>query len=202
MAQIFIAGIGTEVGKTLVSAIVCRAWNADYWKPIQCGDLDNADAHKIASLSPNTKIHATQIELKTPASPHHAAQWENKRISISDLTLPQTKNHLVIEAAGGILVPLNEHETMLNLAQKFTDECVLVSRHYLGSINHTLLTINELKRNNLKIKGIVFVGEDVGSNEEIILKISGLKKLISIPTVKDVNREFIDEQAKLFAKIG
>ncbi len=142
----FITGISTEVGKTLVSAIVTEALEADYWKPIQSGDLDDSDSHKIERLisNPKTKIHPNSYALKTPMSPHAAADIDGVRIDTTKIVTPQTANDLVIEGAGGLLVPLNEKETIADLI-KPGYKVILVSRNYLGSINHTLLSVEALK---------------------------------------------------------
>ncbi len=173
--KIFITGIGTDVGKTVASAIVTQALEADYWKPIQAGDLDHSDSHKIQSLISNSKtvIHPNAYALNTPASPHWAADIDGLRIDLKKIKEPKTQNHLVIEGAGGVLVPLNEQDCVLDLIQK-EYQVIVVSRHYLGSINHTLLTIEMLKSRNLSVAGIIFSGDEHPSTEQIILKKTGL----------------------------
>ena len=175
---IFVTGIGTDVGKTIASAIITEALEADYWKPIQSGDLDNSDSHKIKKLLSNhkTKIHPNAYAFSTPASPHFSAAVENVSIEIDQIVRPKTKNTLVIEGAGGVLVPLNEQNLLIDLALP-SDKVVVVSRNYLGSINHTLLTIEALKVRNLSIAGIIFNGARNEATESIILKYSGLNCL-------------------------
>ena len=145
--KIFITGIGTDVGKTIASAIITQALEADYWKPIQAGDLDNSDSHKIQRYISNDKtiIYENSYKLNTPASPHLAAKLDGITIDLKKITEPKTKNHLVIEGAGGILVPLNNSDCIIDLIQK-EYKVIVVSRHYLGSINHTLLTFEALKK--------------------------------------------------------
>jgi dethiobiotin synthetase len=171
----FITGIGTEVGKTIASAIVTEALEADYWKPIQAGDLDNSDTHKVKRLITNKKsvFHENAFELNTPMSPHAAAEIDGVKISAKKINQPKTKNSLVIEGAGGLLVPINDKETIADLV-KPDHEVIIVSKHYLGSINHTLLTVEALKFRNLTCAGIIFSGEEHPSSEEIIKKITGL----------------------------
>lgn len=171
----FITGIGTEVGKTIASAIVTEALEADYWKPIQAGDLDNSDTHKVKRLVTNKKsvFHENAFELNTPMSPHAAAEIDGVKISAKKIKQPKTKNSLVIEGAGGLLVPINDKETIADLI-KPDHKVILVSRHYLGSINHTLLTVEALKNRNLTCAGIIFSGEENPSSEEIIKKMTGL----------------------------
>ena len=168
--KLFITGIGTDVGKTITSAIVTQALEADYWKPIQAGDLDNSDSHKVKSKVKSQKsvVHPNAYELKTPASPHLAAQIDGITIDIKKIIEPKTTNHLVIEGAGGILVPLNDNDCIIDLIQP-DYKIILVSRHYLGSINHTLLTFEALKSRNLKVAGIIFSGDENQATEEIIL---------------------------------
>lgn len=168
--KLFITGIGTDVGKTIASAIITQALEADYWKPIQAGDLDNSDSHKIQKYISNntTEIHANSYKLNTPASPHLAAAKDGISIDINKIIEPKTTNHLVIEGAGGLLVPLNENDCIIDLIQK-DYKVILVSRHYLGSINHTLLSFEALKSRKIQLDGIVFSGEENKATEEIIL---------------------------------
>ncbi len=176
--KIFITGIGTDVGKTVASAIVTESLEADYWKPIQAGDLDHSDSHKIKSLISNSKtvIHPNAYALNTPASPHWAAEIDGLRIELKKIKEPKTKNHLVIEGAGGVLVPLNEQDCVIDLIQP-DYQVIVVSRHYLGSINHTLLTVEALKSRNLSLAGIIFSGNQHPSTEQIILEKTGLTML-------------------------
>jgi len=174
--KIFITGIGTDVGKTIASAIVVQALEADYWKPIQAGDLDNSDSHKVKSLVSNTKtqFHENSYKLNTPASPHLAAYLDGISIDLKQIAEPKTKNNLVIEGAGGILVPLNDKDCVVDLIQK-DYKVIVVSRHYLGSINHTLLTIEALQNRKITVAGIIFSGDENKATEEIILKKSNSK---------------------------
>lgn len=174
--KLFITGIGTDVGKTIASAIVVEALEADYWKPIQAGDLDNSDSHKVKSFVSNStsKFHPNSYALNTPASPHLAAALDGISIDLKQIKEPKTKNNLVIEGAGGILVPLNEHDCVVDLIQK-EYKVIVVSRHYLGSINHTLLTIEALQNRKITVAGILFSGDENQATEEIILKKSGAK---------------------------
>ncbi len=174
--KLFITGIGTDVGKTIASAIVVEALQSDYWKPIQAGDLDFSDTHKVKSQISNTKtqFHLNAYALNTPASPHFAAQLDGIVIDLKKIIEPKTDNHLVIEGAGGILVPLNDSDCIVDLIQK-DYKVIVVSRHYLGSINHTLLTIEALKTRKISVAGIIFSGDENKATEEIILKKSGAK---------------------------
>ena len=168
--KLFITGIGTDVGKTIASAIVTQALEADYWKPIQAGDLDNSDSHKIQKYISNnkTEIHTNSYKLNTPASPHLAAAIDRITIDIKEINEPKTTNHIVIEGAGGLLVPLNDTDCIIDLIQK-DYKVILVSRHYLGSINHTLLSFEALKIRKIPLAGIIFSGDENKATEEIIL---------------------------------
>jgi dethiobiotin synthetase len=168
--KLFISGIGTDVGKTIASAIVTQALEADYWKPIQAGDLDNSDSHKIQKYISNnkTEIHTNSYKLNTPASPHLAAAIDRITIDIKEINEPKTTNHIVIEGAGGLLVPLNDTDCIIDLIQK-DYKVILVSRHYLGSINHTLLSFEALKIRKIPLAGIIFSGDENKATEEIIL---------------------------------
>lgn len=173
--KIFVTGIGTDVGKTVASAIITEALKADYWKPVQAGDLDNSDSHKIERYISNrqTIIHPSAYKLKTPASPHLAAMLDNISIDLNNIKEPETDNHLLVEGAGGLLVPLNDTDTIADLIQP-DYKVIIVSRHYLGSINHTLLTCEVMKSKGVTISGIIFNGDENPSTEEIILKKTGV----------------------------
>ncbi|UOY04700.1 dethiobiotin synthase [Muricauda sp. SCSIO 64092] len=168
--KLFITGISTDVGKTIASAIITEALEADYWKPVQAGDLHYGDSHKVKEMISNTKsvIHPNNYALNTPMSPHAAAEIDGVTIDLNTILEPKTDNHLVIEGAGGLLVPLNDEETILDLI-KPEYKVVVVSRHYLGSINHSLLTINALEQKGFKV-GIIFSGDKHPTTESIILK--------------------------------
>jgi dethiobiotin synthetase len=197
--KLFITGISTDVGKTIASAIITEALEADYWKPIQAGDLENSDSHKVKSLLSNKKtvLHPNSYQLQTPASPHLAAALDGIVIDLNKITEPITKNHLIIEGAGGVFVPLNENDTVVDLIQ--TDyKVIVVSRHYLGSINHTLLTIEALQNRKINIAGIVFNGEENKSSEAIILNKTGLKCIGRIEEEPYFDQNVILEYAEMF----
>ena len=175
----FITGIGTDVGKTVVAAILTEALEADYWKPVQAGDLAQSDSIKVKDLISNEKtiIHPEGIKLTSPMSPHVAAEIDNVQISLSDFNIPKTENNIIIEGAGGLMVPLNDKDLIIDLIEKLNVEVVLVSQNYLGSINHTLLSLESLKARNLKVIGIIFNGDENPETEKYILNYSGLKCL-------------------------
>ncbi|HLV70029.1 MAG TPA: dethiobiotin synthase, partial [Xanthomarina sp.] len=183
MKTYFVTGISTEVGKTIASAILVEALQADYWKPIQAGELDHSDTQKVERLVSNkkSKFHPNSFALKTPMSPHAAAEIEGVSITLKDIKAPKTKNHLVIEGAGGLLVPINNTQTILNLI-KPEYHVIVVSRHYLGSINHTLLTVNLLKEKGFQVS-LIFSGNEHKTTEAII------KKMTKVPIIGRIDEE-------------
>ena len=202
MNKIFITGIGTDVGKTIVSAIVVEALAADYWKPIQAGELGYSDSHKIEELISNdrSRIYDSSYALKTPMSPHAAAAIDGITIELDKITSPNTVNNIVIEGAGGLLVPLNENETILDLIDN-DYKIVVVSRHYLGSINHTLLTIEVIKSHGFEISGIIFSGKKNETTEEIIKKLSGVRVLGRIDEEEVFNKDVVKRYANSFKQV-
>lgn len=197
----FITGISTEVGKTVVSAIITEALEADYWKPVQAGELNHSDTHKVQQWVSNKKtiFHPSAYALQTPMSPHAAAEIDGISISAKTIKRPKTKNNLVIEGAGGLLVPLNEKVTMLDLIQPL-DKVILVSKHYLGSINHTLLSIEALKNRGLNVFGIIFNGAETSTTEHIIASMSGVPILGHIDPEPYIDRNVVSEYAEYFRK--
>ena len=197
--KLFITGISTDVGKTIASAIITEALQADYWKPVQAGDLEYSDSHKIRNYISNstTTIHENSYRLHTPASPHLAARLDGITIDIQKIKEPETANHLVIEGAGGIFVPLNDTDCVLDLIRE-DYKVIVVSRHYLGSINHTLLTIEALQNRNVKVAGIVFSGNENPSSEEIILQKTGAAFLGRIEEEPYFDKNVIRYYADLF----
>lgn len=197
--KLFITGIGTDVGKTITAAIITQALEADYWKPIQAGDLENSDSHKIERYISNntTVIHENSYKLNTPASPHLAAELDGITIDVKQIKEPKTKNHLVIEGAGGILVPLNANDCIVDLIKE-DYKVIVVSRHYLGSINHTLLTFEALKTRKIKVAGIIFSGDENKATEEIILSKTKAKRIGRIDNEPYFDQNVIQYYADLF----
>ena len=201
MTPIFISGIGTGVGKTLVSAIVTEALQADYWKPIQAGYEDGTDALRVKDLLSNsaTIIHPEAYMLRMPASPHLAAKKEKITIDINLIkttfkSLPVSNKYLVIEGAGGLMVPLNEHEFITDLIQKLEAPVILVSQNYLGSINHSLLSAAICKQKNIPVMGWIFNDQSAGYEEEIA-HWSGYPLLASIPKCSSINKVVVQKLA-------
>lgn len=199
MQRIFVTGTDTNAGKTVASAIIVTALNADYWKPVQAGDLENTDTHKVAHWSPEGSIcWPERYRLTQPASPHISAEWDGIRISLTDFEMPDTNNNLVIEGAGGLLAPLNDIDSVVDLITHLNCEVVLVSRHYLGSINHTLLSAHLLQTRNIPVKGIIFNGTPIPGTEEIILARTGFRFLGRIEPETNINKKAIEKYALQF----
>ena len=203
MRKIFVTGIGTDVGKTVVSAILVDALKADYWKPIQAGSYNDTDSQKLKKLisSTDTVIHPEAYCLKTPMSPHTAAEAEGITLEPEKINLPDTQKTLIIEGAGGLMVPLNEKFFMVDFIQKFDAETILVIQNYLGSINHSLLTIEVLKYRKANVLGIIFNGSPHKLSEDIILGYSGFKMLGRVTKERQINKEIIAKYVPQFTTI-
>lgn len=198
-SSIFITGTGTGVGKTVVSAIVTEAWQADYWKPIQAGFDEGTDALAVKNLISNTQtiIHPEVYKLALPASPHIAARQEGVEINLDEISncKPQTSNSkLVIEGAGGIMVPINDTQFIIDLIEQLQVKVILVSRNYLGSINHSLLTASICKQRGIDVLGWIFNDQYLDYENEIVAW-SGYPKIGSIPFTQKVDKAFVKTQA-------
>ena len=195
--QFTITGIGTDVGKTVVSSIVAEALKATYWKPVQAGDLDKSDSIKVESYTSNVKVLEEAYRLSEPMSPHAAAEIDGMTISLAKLKLPQVDSSFIVEGAGGLMVPLdNDGLTFADAIVSWGLPTIIVSRHYLGSINHSLLTAEVLKSKGIKIAGFVFVGDENKATESIILKHTGIRMIGRIPISEKLDKNFIASQAE------
>ena len=198
MKPIFITGTGTDVGKTLIAAIVTEALQADYWKPVQAGFSDGTDSLFVREMISNSqsKIHPELYKLQMPASPHLAAAAEQKEIKIKEIIthLPKTKNRLIIEGAGGLMVPLNKKKMILNLIKELKAKVIIVSKNELGSINHSLLTAAVLKKEKADVAGWIFT-EEYQHYENEIAGWSGYPVIASVKHLPVISKETIKEQA-------
>lgn len=204
MRKLFVTGIGTDVGKTVVSAILVEALKADYWKPVQTGAFFSSDSDTVRKLISNSVsvIHPESYSLKDPKSPHEAAANENVTIDPANIILPASSNKaLVIEGAGGVMVPMNDSYFIIDLIKKFDAEAVVVTQNYLGSINHSLLTIDALKQRGIKIAGVVFNGSPHLPSEEIILNYTGVKRLARLAREDKIDKATILKYTKDFENI-
>lgn len=199
MKRYFVTGIGTGIGKTLVSAILTEALQADYWKPVQAGNLDDPDSLWVSDFisNPFSVIHPATHNLSEPMSPHAAAAIDGVDIQLSDFKSPETSRDLIVEGAGGLMVPLNHQgDLIIDLIPHVADEVILVSQHYLGSINHTLLSAQVLKDRGIPVKGIIFNGDKNPETESIILQVTGLPCLARIPVAEEEMKSFVKAQAE------
>jgi len=200
MRKIFVTAIGTDVGKTIVSSVLVEALKADYWKPIQAGLIPETDTQVVKRLISNSqsKIHPEAFVLKNAMSPHAAAALENVELTIDKIKIPETNNTIIIEGAGGLMVPLNEKEMVVDLIKKLDADVVLVIQNYLGSINHTLLSIELLKQKGVKVLGIIINGEKNSASEELILNYSGFKLLGRLNKETSFDKDVVLKYAKAF----
>lgn len=197
MKGIVVAGIGTGIGKTFIATILTEALEADYWKPVQAGSLDFTDTDFVKQHISNTKtvFHSETYRLSAPMSPHAAAKIDGIEISLEKLSIPETKNTIIIEPAGGLMVPLNDSQLNIDLLQRWNLPVVLVSQVYLGSINHTLLSVEALKTRSINLMGIIFNGERNRATEEFILNYTGTKCLATINQEKAFDKAVIRKYA-------
>lgn len=200
---IFVTGIGTGIGKTFVSAILAKALEADYWKPVQAGYEEGTDSEWVANWLQETGsiVHPEVYRLAKPASPHIAAREEGITIDISKICeqIPKNDRTLLIEGAGGILVPLNESQFVADLIKEMGAKVILVSRNYLGSINHSLLTARVCREMQIPVIGWIFNDQYLNYEEEIV-KWSNFPRIASIPWTDNINGTFINSQATAITK--
>lgn len=199
---LFISGTGTGVGKTIVAAIITEALEADYWKPVQAGVADGTDAIEVKALISNkhSVIYEEAYKLSVAASPHIAAAKENIRINLETihgkyLGLPDTGRPLVIEGAGGIMVPLNEHEFVIDLVKMLNAKLILVSKNYLGSINHSMVTAMACSQKDVDTAGWIFNDQYMDYEDEIV-EWTDIPKIGSVPFCEIISKPFIKEQAE------
>jgi len=195
--QFIVAGIGTEIGKTFISSVLVEALQADYWKPIQSGGLDFSDTDTVKSLVSvsNNTFFPEAYRLNEPLSPHAAAALDGVTIELSKIQLPVTERNLIVELAGGLMVPLSDNDLVIDMVQQLNLPVILVSKNYLGSINHTLLSIEALRSRNIPVEGIIFNGISNASTEHFILNYTKLKCLGRIPTQAEIDKPAVRKLA-------
>jgi dethiobiotin synthetase len=197
--NLFVTAIDTNVGKTVVSALLVEQLGWNYWKPVQSGIEDGTDTQSLKNLVTRKDItyYPEAYRLTQPLSPHAAAKIDGVDIKLENIQLPQ-ENNLIIEGAGGIMVPLNDSgDCIIDLIRQCNCEVLLVSRNYLGSINHTLLTLSVLKQHNLPVKGIIMIGASNPASETIITKISNCPIIYRMPQLPQVNAEILSTLEKI-----
>ncbi len=201
MSGFFVTGIGTDIGKTVVSAVLVESLKAHYWKPVQSGGLDFSDSDFIKEYTnQGLNVHHEAYVLQQPMAPFFAANLEYKKIEIQHIKLPKYNNTIIVEGAGGLMVPLTDHLLVSDLIKHLNLPVILVSKNYLGSINHALLSVEYLKQKNIPIVGIIFNGDANPDSEVFILKYTGLKLLGRIPKADIISKGFIIKQAEEIRK--
>lgn len=193
----FITGIGTNVGKTVVSAVLTEALNADYWKPVQSGSTEGTDRQMVSSLisNPKSRFYTETYCFEAPLSPNIAAQLEHTEIKLDAIVTPETTNRLIIEGAGGLLVPLNDDNKVIDLATKMQAEVVLVCSNYLGCINHSLLSISYLVSQHIPFKGIILNGRFEPEVKKAILSKCPVPLLAEVEELSEISKESIGNAA-------
>jgi len=185
MKPLVITGTDTDVGKTVVAAMLTLGLNGYYWKPIQSGTRDGTDAKRVAELTglPRERLLPERFVLTEPLSPHRAAELDGVEIDITTLAMPRVPDGtwLIVEGAGGIFVPVNRGALQVHLFARWAAPVVVVARTSLGTINHTLLTLEALRQRRLHVLGIVFVGASLPDTERTIVEFSGVKRLGRLP---------------------
>ncbi len=178
-SRFVVTGTDTGIGKTVFAAALTSALQAHYWKPVQSGLEEETDAETVARLGhvPAERIIPEAYRLKTPASPHHAAALDNVTIDPDALLLPALPGPLVIEGAGGVLVPLTSEILVADIFARWQAPVILCARTSLGTINHTLMSVEALQRRGVPIFGIAFVGEENAETQRIIIHMSGARAL-------------------------
>ncbi|MDW9379251.1 dethiobiotin synthase [Chryseobacterium sp. JV558] len=195
--KLFITGIGTEIGKTVCSAVLVQYFKAEYWKPIQSGDLHHTDSHKIEAWTDHTTCHPETHRLQLAASPHQSAREENITIDLNDFQLPETENPLIVEGAGGLMVPISDTTFMIDLIEKLNLPTALVVRNYLGCINHSLLSIMALQQRKIKLEYLILNGDFPADTERVICNfIEKETKIIRIPEIDHTDKESLQNAAK------
>ncbi|MCX2586042.1 dethiobiotin synthase [Pedobacter sp. MR22-3] len=196
--KLFITGIGTEVGKTICAAILTKYFNATYWKPIQSGDLDHTDSMKIKAWAGEyVIINPEKYLLKLAASPHQSAAKEGISIHTNDFVLPENSERLIIEGAGGLMVPISDHEFMIDLIVKLDLPAALVVKNYLGCINHSLLSIMAINQRKIKLQYLILNGSFPEATERVICNFTGAEtKIIKIPHIKKISEQSIESISK------
>jgi dethiobiotin synthetase len=187
---IIVTGTDTGIGKTVFSAALAGALGASYWKPIQCGlEDDGGDRERVQALSGLAPEYllAERFRLAMPASPHRAAEAEGLEISLADLAAPEVTGALVVEGAGGLMVPVNRQALMIDVFAAWRWPVVLVARTALGTINHSLLSIEALNGRNIPIIGIAFVGEEMPDTERTIVEMGNVRALGRLPRIEPLN---------------
>ena len=199
-----ITGTDTGIGKTVVAAMLTRALSAHYFKPVQAGLDEPTDTERVRQLTdlPNTCFTPETYRLKTPASPHLAAAIDGVVIDNSCLQLPDLNETLIVEGAGGVMVPLNSHTLYIDVFCNWQLPVIVCARTTLGTINHTLLTLEALRKREVKVHGLIFVGEAHEENEQIIPILGKVKHLGRLPMLDPLNGDSLSHAFEQYFDIN
>lgn len=189
MNVIVVTGTDTDVGKTVFAAALTGALGASYWKPVQAGTDDGTDRQRVARLAviAPERILPEAYALATPCSPHRAAEIDGVTIDLDRLTLPEVEGPLVVEGAGGVLVPIVGRTTFGDLFARWQRPVVLVARTALGTINHSLLSIEALRARGVPLIGIAFIGDSVPDSEDTIVRLGNTRRLGRLPRLETLD---------------
>jgi len=194
--RIFVTGTDTEVGKTLVSGILAKTWGAHYWKPVQAGTEPTTDSRTIAGWIGAERVLPEGCVLTQPASPNQAAAREGRTVPFDALRLPGVAGPLVVEGAGGLLVPLDETHSMIDLIGRLGLPALLVARSGLGTLNHTLLSIEALRRRSIPIAGVVMNGPAHDANRRDIEHFGHVRVVGTLPGLEPIRPETFETVAR------
>ena len=191
MSHFIISGTDTNIGKTVVAAMLTQALGATYWKPIQSGVEGGVDTKAVQKMTglPNERFLPEQYVFTEPLSPHRAAELDHTEVDVDSLQLPETDQRLIIEGAGGLMVPLTRKNLLINLFKSWQVPVILVARTGLGTINHTLLSLEALWSREIPVHGIIFVGDENADNMHTIHQFSETKVLGRLPMLDSLNTE-------------
>jgi dethiobiotin synthetase len=202
--RIIVTGTDTGVGKTVFAAALAGALDAIYWKPIQAGLLEETDRQAVLRLSglSEERVLPEAYRLKTPASPHLAAEIDGIAIDPEALVLPNTDGPLVVEGAGGLLAPLTRDVAYIDVIARWHAPVALCARTTLGTINHSLLSIEALRARGIALLGIVFIGDENAESERIIVKMGHARRLGRLPHLAPLTGDVLRAAFALHFNIG
>ena len=185
--NLFVTGTDTGVGKSLVCLALCLKFNADYWKPVQTGQEKDSDF--IKGFIDSSRIHSSAYEMKPALSPNQAAQKEQKKISLDKILAPQSSRPLIVEGIGGVYVPFNEQQTVMDLILQLNFPVLVVARSGLGTLNHSLLTLSALRHRGIEPLGLILSGEAHKDNKRDLEKWGRIPVLLELPIITTITSE-------------
>jgi len=197
--EIFISGTDTDIGKTVISSMLVAGLNAGYWKPVQAGRDPITDREFVQNVTglPDNHFYKESYDLAEPMSPHAAAEIDGVQIRLDAFTIPKySQQNLVIEGAGGLIVPLNDREYVIDLMAQLNTPTLLVAKSGLGTLNHTLLSLEALRNREIEVLGVVMVGDEHSSNFEAIQHYGNISRLIHVPVLNELNKKNLINQFK------